>query len=202
GYLSMMQRMAEHEGRDQYVQYATRARRGLKRMERMLSDLLDTTRLDQGLFELTLEPVDLGVLVRETADLLRSPAATIDVRAPGDLMAVADANRLRQALENLVGNALRHSPDGMPVIVELVTESRADGSWVVITVQDAGPGIAPDLLPRLFTRFASGGNTKGLGLGLYLARGIAVAHGGTLTADAIPGKGASFRLALPLSHPE
>jgi signal transduction histidine kinase len=202
GYLAMLQRMAEQEGQDQYVQYATRARRGVKRLERMLSDLLDTTRLDQGLFELTLEPVNVGALVRETADLLRSPAATIEVRAPGDLIALADASRLRQALENLVGNALRHSPDGMPVIVEVTTERREGTSWAVITVQDAGPGIAPDLLPRLFTRFTSGGNTKGLGLGLYLARGIAVAHGGTLTADAVAGKGASFRLALPLSHPE
>ena len=115
---------------------------------------------------------------------------------------MADADRLRQALENLLGNALRHSPEGMPVIVEVTTERRENTTWAVITVQDAGPGIAPDLLPRLFTRFASGGNTKGLGLGLYLARGIAIAHGGTLTADAIPSKGASFRLALPLLRPE
>ena len=70
-------------------------------------------------------------------------------------------------------------------------------TWAVITVQDTGPGIAPDLLPRLFTRFTSGGGNKGLGLGLYLARGIAVAHGGTLTVDSTPGKGASFRLELP-----
>ncbi len=68
----------------------------------------------------------------------------------------------------------------------------------MITVHDTGPGIAPDLLPRLFNRFASGGGNKGLGLGLYLARGIAVAHGGTLTVDSILSKGASFRLALPL----
>jgi signal transduction histidine kinase len=197
GYLAMIQQTAEREGQDQYLQYATRARRGVKRLERMLSDLLDTTRLEQGLFELTLEPVDLAVLVQETADLLRSPTALIEVRAPGYLVAEVDANRLRQALENLLSNALRHSPDGMAVIIELTTEQGTGGTVAVITVQDAGPGIAPDLLPRLFTRFASEGNTKGLGLGLYLARGIAVAHGGTLTVDSTPGKGASFRLELP-----
>ncbi len=119
------------------------------------------------------------------------------MRTPGYLVAEADANRLRQVLENLLSNALRHSPEGMPVIVEVTTQQRKDTTWAVITVQDAGPGIAPDLLPRLFTRFASEGNTKGLGLGLYLARGIAVAHGGTLTVDSTPGKGASFRLELP-----
>ena len=158
---------------------------------------MDTTRLEQGLFELTLEPVDLAALVQEAADLLRSPTALIEVRAPGSLVAEVDATRLRQVLENLLSNALRHSPEGMAVLVELTTERRTKGTVAVITVQDAGPGIAPDLLPRLFTRFASGGGTKGLGLGLYLAHGSAVAHGGTLTVDSTPGKGASFRLELP-----
>jgi signal transduction histidine kinase len=85
----------------------------------------------------------------------------------------------------------------VPVIVELTTERRKGGNVAVITVKDAGPGITPDLLPRLFTRFTSGGAKRGLGLGLYLARGIAQAHGGTLTVDSTPGKGASFRLELP-----
>ncbi len=199
GYLGMLRETAEREGQDQYLQYATRAQRSVTRLERMLRDLLDTTRLEQGIFDLTLEPVNLAALVRDTADLLRSPTATIEVWAPGVLTAVADADRIRQVLENLLSNALRFSPEGMPVIVEVGTEQREDATWAVLTVQDAGPGIAPDLLPKLFTRFVSGGGNKGLGLGLYLARGIAVAHGGTLTADSTPGQGASFRLALPLA---
>ncbi len=198
GYLGMLQQTAERAGQDQYLQYATRAQRSVTRLERMLSDLLDTTRLEQGIFALTLEPVNLAALVAETADLLRSPTATIKVRTPGVLTAMADAPRLRQVLANLLSNALRFSPEGMPVMVEVSSERREDATWAVITVQDAGPGIAPDLLPRLFTRFASAGGNKGLGLGLYLARGIAVAHGGTLTVDSTPGKGARFRLALPL----
>ncbi len=67
-----------------------------------------------------------------------------------------------------------------------------------VSVQDAGPGIAPEVLPRLFTRFTSGGDRRGLGL--YLARGIAEPNGGMLTVDSMLGKGASFRLALPLSN--
>ena len=198
GYLGMLQQTAEQAGHDQYLQYATRAQRSVTRLGRMLSDLLDTTRLEQGLFDLTLEPVNLAALVAETADLLRSPTATIKVLTPGVLTAMADGPRLRQVLANLLSNALRFSPDGMPVVVEVSSERREDATWAVISVQDAGPGIAPDLLPRLFTRFASAGGNKGLGLGLYLARGIAVAHGGTLTVDSTPGKGASFRLTLPL----
>jgi signal transduction histidine kinase len=200
GYLGMLQETAAREGQDKYLQYATRAQHSVTRLERMLTDLLDTTRLDQGLFALTLAPVNLAALVQDTADLLQTPTAPIEVRVPGDLITVADATRLRQVLENLLSNALRYSPDRIPVIVEMTTEHHVDTTSVVITVQDAGPGIAPDLLPRLFTRFVSGGGNRRLGLGLYLARGIAVAHGGTLTADSRPGKGACFRLALPLAE--
>jgi signal transduction histidine kinase len=164
----------------------------------MLSDLMDTARLEQDLFALSLEAVNLPTLVQETADMLRSPAASIDVRTPDHLVVEADSGRLRQALENLLSNARQHSPAGVPVSVEVTTETRADGRWAVLTVQDAGPGIAPALLPNLFTRFGGGPGSKGLGLGLYLARGIAEAHGGTLTVDATPGTGACFRLALPL----
>ncbi len=153
GYLAMIQRAAEHKGHDEYLQYATRALRSVWRLERMLHDLLDVTRLEQGIFALTLEPVNLAALVEQSAELLRSPTATIKVRAPEDLLAMADANRLQQALENLLGNAVRFSPEGMPVIVEVGTEHKGNGTSAVITVQDFGPGIAPDLLPQLFTRF-------------------------------------------------
>ena len=67
-----------------------------------------------------------------------------------------------------------------------------------LSVRDGGPGIPPELLPNLFTRFTADRRTKGLGLGLYLAPGIAEAHGGTLTAESAPGAGATFRLALPI----
>jgi signal transduction histidine kinase len=68
----------------------------------------------------------------------------------------------------------------------------------VVEVHDEGPGIAPDLLPRLFTRHAVGGEAAGLGLGLYLARGIAAAHGGDLTVQSEIGKGTTFTLTLPM----
>jgi signal transduction histidine kinase len=200
GYLTMIQRVAEREGQDRYVEYATRGQRSVQRLERMLNDLLDTTRLDQGIFVLTLEPVNLVALVQETAELMRSPTAPIEVRGSGELVAAADAERLRQVLENLLSNARRYGPEGMPVIVEVTTERSEESTWAVISVQDAGPGIALEVLPRLFTRFTSGGDRRGLGLGLYLARGIAEAHGGMLTVDSTLGKGASFRLALPLSN--
>jgi signal transduction histidine kinase len=109
----------------------------------------------------------------------------------------ADGARIRQVIENLVSNAQRYSPDGVAVLIEGSTEQREDGQWALLSVRDRGPGIASEMLPRLFSRYSSGDTGGALGLGLYLARGIAEAHAGTLTVESTPGKGASFTLALP-----
>lgn len=198
GYLGMIRMQAEREGHPGYLPFVAGAQRGLDRVTSMLSNLLDTARLEQGIFALTPEAVNLGVLVRETTDTLRTPTVPVEVRGPDELVVEADPQRVRQALENLLANALRHSPEGVPVVLELSVRADRHQDMAVITVRDAGPGIAPEILPTLFTRFATGGKTGGLGLGLYLARSIAEAHGGTLTAESTPGEGASFQLALPL----
>jgi signal transduction histidine kinase len=198
GHADMIRRRAKREGHAANLHSAEAMLRVVGRLQRMIEDLLDTARLEQGLFTLAPGVVDLAELVRETAETWRTDSADVAVRAPEELCIEGDPARLRQALENLLSNARQHSPDGVPVSVEVKTETRADGRWAVLTVQDAGPGIAPALLPNLFTRFGGGPGSKGLGLGLYLARGIAEAHGGTLTVDATPGTGACFRLALPL----
>ena len=86
-----------------------------------------------------------------------------------------------------------------PSSVELDVESAGAGCWAVVTVTDQGPGIPPELFPRLFDRFARGPGSSGLGIGLYLASRIVVAHGGTLTADPNPAIGARFQMKLPLA---
>lgn len=98
----------------------------------------------------------------------------------------------------MIGNALQHTPEGAPVAVQIEQETREDGDWAVLSVRDEGPGIAPNLLPTLFDRFARGAGSQGLGLGLYLARGIAKAHGGALTVESRLGAGTTFRLSIPL----
>ena len=200
GRVEMLHSRAEREGRPRDMADAAAASRVVDRLQRMISDLLDVGRLEQALFALSVDVVDLTVLARQTADTLQGQGAEIHVRSPEGLVVEADQDRIRQALENLLGNALRHSPSGVPVVLELSAETRADGEWAVLTVRDEGPGIDPQLLPSLFTRFARGSGAQGLGLGLYLARGIAEAHGGTLTVESTPGKGASFRLGLPVAR--
>lgn len=204
--VDLMRRTAKREGAPRSLEHAEEAGIALSRLNGLIADLLDVGRLDRGLFELELQAVELGSLARRTADVLRTRDAKITVRSPKEVFVQGDPKRLRQALENLLGNALKHSPPGATVTVDVaeetgdVAEETGDtGTLAVITVRDEGPGIPPELLPRLFERFAIGPGSEGLGLGLYLARGIAEAHGGTLTAESKPGRGAAFRLALPLA---
>ena len=193
GRLDIIRRQAAHAGEHGILRNVDAAGDAVHRLDTMIARLLDTARLAGGVFHLAPRPVDLAALARETANLLRAPGADLRVQAPAALWWTCDPERVCQALENLLGNALKHSPEGTPIVVSV----ERDGAWAVLTVRDEGRGVAPDLLPTLFERFARGHDSTGLGLGLYLARGIAEAHGGALTVDSRPGDGTAFHLALP-----
>lgn len=202
GRLDLLRRRATREGRQGDLQDIAAAAGTLERLRRLVADLLDVSRLEQGLFAVSPAPVDLAGLARETAAALRTAVTDIRVEAPEEVIADADPERIRQALENLLANAVKHSPAGAPVVVTVGMEARPDGRWATLTVADQGPGVSPDLLPRLFQRFGRGSNSSGLGLGLYLASKIAEAHGGTLIVDTTLGAGARFSLALPADAPD
>lgn len=201
GRLQLLQRRARREERARDLQDLDALARAVARFGRVIADLLDAGRLAQGLFTVSPQPLDLAALAQEAAAALDGDGASIRVRAPEEVVVSADPDRVRQALENLLANALKHSPAGAPVELDVAAEARADGAWVVLTVADGGPGIPPAVRPRLFERFGRGPGSAGLGLGLYLARRIAAAHGGALTADEDTGGGACFRLALPAAGP-
>src|SRR5918911_1623199 len=186
GRLQLLERRAAREGRESYTQDAQSALAGLARLQRLIRDLLDVARLEQGLFTLSRVPTDLVERVRDTGAGFSIGTTEVVVRASVDELCIdVDPDRLRQALENLLSNATKHSPPGVPVRVEVGATHQADQAMATITVRDQGPGIPPEVLPRLFTRFAAGGTTAGLGVGLYLAHGIATAHGGTLTGEVL-----------------
>lgn len=165
------------------------------RLARLTEELLDVTRLDQGLFQLELAPVDLIGLLRDAAQAFAGPDVEVVVDAPESLMVSADAKRLRQALENVIANGVRYSPPGNPL--RIVVTSSENKPLARVDVIDQGPGIAPDLIPHLFERFSSGPRSQGIGLGLYLAERIARAHGGSLKVESTPGAGACFVFCLP-----
>ncbi len=188
---------ARREHRRDYLHDAEEMARTVDRLGRSIAHLLDAARIQQGLLAINPRPLDLAALVRETAETFRSPDVPIRVRTPEELPISADPGRLRQVLENLLTNARRHSPKGQPVAVEITAETRDGARWAVVTVTDRGPGVPPEVLPRLFELFSAGPGCTGFGLGLYLASQIAAAHGGTLTMESPPDGGATFRLALP-----
>ncbi len=199
--VDLLLRRARRDGRDRDVQDLTEAGRSATRLTRLMENLLDVARLEGGAFTVTPRPVELVSLVEETVCAFHATNRSIRLQAPDDLETCVDPESLRQVLENLLSNAVKHSPEDTPVDVHVRTEPRADEAWVVITVSNDGPGVPPELLPRLFTRFAADSSSTGVGLGLYIASRIVALHGGTITVDSTPGRGAHFHVALPVDGP-
>ncbi|GGF48727.1 two-component sensor histidine kinase [Microbacterium sorbitolivorans] len=173
-----------------------------ERMGRLVDDLLLLARLDAGQ-ELRHEPVDLALIAIESVDDAHAADPTREwlVEVDEAVEIVGDPGRIRQVVINLLGNARMHTPPGTRV----TTSVTHDDTHARITVADEGPGIAPDVLPRLFDRFARGGSARdrasgGAGLGLSIVSAIVQAHGGTVEVSSDTG-GASFTVALPLSTP-
>lgn len=198
GRVFMLRSRAERDGRSMDIRDLDATRRSLERTQRLMVDLLDVSRIEQGLFVLSSQPTDLVALARATVDVLQTPNCNVELNAPARLVAQIDPDRIQQALENLLSNALKHSPSGTSVRLDVRQEQHADGQWAVLTVADAGPGIAPEMLSQIFDRFVTGSHSKGLGLGLYLTQRIAQAHGGNVTVESTAGFGTTFRLMLPL----
>jgi signal transduction histidine kinase len=195
GRLHLLRGRAERDGREPDLRDADAALRSLERLVRILSDLLEVGRIDQGLFALDRAPLDLVSLIRDAASTLQLPDRRIEVEAPPELIVDGDAPKLRQAVENVLSNSAKYAPPGTAVRVTVTLDpARRTG---IVTVADEGPGMEPALAARIFARFARGPGSQGIGLGLYLAREIAVAHGGSLEVQTAPGRGSTFTFRLP-----
>jgi signal transduction histidine kinase len=171
------------------------------RLAALIGDVLDTSRIEAGTFSYRFTDVDLGTLVVESVATAQVGQEEVPLHAevPAGLPRVrGDAERLRQVLANLIDNAVKYSPAGQPVEVRVVP---IDGV-VHVSVNDRGPGIKADeqrLIFEKFGRVAGTGSKPGTGLGLYIARSIAEAHGGELSVSSSPGRGATFTLSLPVA---
>jgi signal transduction histidine kinase len=166
----------------------------------LVSDLLDVARLDHGLFRVDPAVMDVSELVQEAARALARPNIHVDVRvqSTGRILVYADAARIRQAIDNLLANAFEQSPSRGTVSVVIATETLESGEYARVQVTDEGPGVPPELLPRIFERHTtSKAREGGLGLGLFLAKRIVELHGGSLSVDSKPGQGACFTVCLP-----
>jgi len=171
------------------------------RLNRLADALLFLARLDEGSAIEgwpEAEPVRPVALAAARAVAERAERSSVDVRVavPASSTVRCDPDRLRQALDNLLDNAVRASPAGTRVTVG----ARSDGTRTTITVDDEGPGFPADFLPRAFERFSRADNARrgsGAGLGLAIVAAIARVNGGTATAEDRPGAGARVALVLP-----
>lgn len=174
--------------------------RSATRMQRLIQDLLDASRMEAGHLSLEKARVSPEALASESVEAQRgaASAASLEVRlevAPGVSHVWADRDRLLQVLDNLVGNAVKFTPAGGSVTVGVTPGPSA----VLFTVTDTGPGIADRDLARVFDRFwqARRGGRRGAGLGLPIAKGIVEAHGGRIWVESAEGKGTTFSFTIP-----
>ncbi|XVQ07224.1 sensor histidine kinase [Spirillospora sp. CA-255316] len=173
------------------------------RMHTMVDDLLLLARLDQGR-PLATTPVDLGRLAADAVADLRTVALNrpITLDAPDGVFADGDEDRLLQVLQNLLNNALQHTPAATPISV---TVRALPGDQVALTISDRGPGMDPQTAARIFERFYRADNSRnldtgGAGLGLSIVKSIVETHGGTATVRTSPGQGSTFTIALPAAR--
>jgi signal transduction histidine kinase len=167
-------------------------------LDRLIEDLRTLVLTDAGNLVLKKETADVGVLAGDVVDSFRAQAEaggvilSAEIAVP-PLMAEIDPARIGSVIGNLLSNALRHTPPGGSIRVEVLPSN----GQVTVTVADDGEGIPADLLPHVFERFVKGAASPGSGLGLAIARDIVTAHGGRLELESQPGAGTRARMILP-----
>jgi signal transduction histidine kinase len=172
------------------------------RLAALVGDVLDTSRIEAGTFAYRFSDVDLGAVVRDSlaaAELGQDEVKLTASVSPALPEIRGDRERLRQLIDNLISNAVKYSEAGGEVLVE----ARTDDGRVVVRVRDKGPGIPVEYQAQIFEKFgrAAGIAKPGTGLGLFLSRSFAEAHGGSLAVESRPGEGATFTLVLPVTPP-
>jgi PAS domain S-box-containing protein len=184
--------------------HLARMERSLVRMQQLIDDLLDVSRIQAGKLAIRPEPCQLQALCQQVVEELGATTAReLLFDAPEQPIEVeVDVDRISQVLTNLLSNALKYSPPEYPVTLTL----RQEGDKALFAVRDEGSGIPAEELPHIFDRFyrvpgveVKSGSTVGLGLGLYICREIVERHGGHIWAESTPGLGSTFSVSLPMA---
>ncbi len=186
------------------LKHLTAIEHGAANMDRMIGDLLDVERIAQGKLHLDVQPVDLRLLLQECdelfAPMVTSQSVTMTVDAGAEpLVAPLDRDRILQVLSNLIGNALKFTPEGGRIRMT----ARKLETEIELSVRDDGPGISEADQAKLFQKFSQLAliDRRGLGLGLFIAEWLVQAHGGRIWVASEVGQGSTFSFAIPMTAP-
>ena len=192
---------AAGELNDKQAEVLSACREDCERLDKLMRDLLDLSRIEAGESQPKLETLDLRALITKEADELRPQVEAKGIgfrlRVPKDLaLVIADAAQISRVIANLVVNAIRYTRDG-----EISLEAAQRGRYVNVSVSDTGSGIPAEYLPHIFDKFVQvpGAPTGGAGLGLAISRLIIEAHGGQISAQSELGRGSAFSFTLPIA---
>lgn len=182
--------------------------REVQRLRRLVSDMQHMSSLESGWVQLDMEPLDLHSLVDEVLAVMgpeceQAGIALHNEIAPKTPPVLADSDRITQVLLNLLDNARRYTPAGGSITIGARADISTEGKWLNVWISDTGTGINADDLPYIFDRFfradrSRAGTSGGSGLGLAIVKAIIKAHGGTIWAESVPGKGTCITFTLPL----
>jgi PAS domain S-box-containing protein len=210
GYLQLLERqmLGETIDRGRLQLFVDRIGAGLERLEELVSDLLDVSRIQQGRLNIDPAPCDLTEIGRTVLGRYETPEERapsphrLILDAPEPVIGEWDRDRLDQVVTNLVSNAVKYSPEGGEVRLRIVTAA----GGATIAISDQGLGIPIEEQGALFKPFARGaavqGRISGTGLGLYIVRQIVEAHGGTIAVRSVPERGTTFTVTLPNTIPD
>jgi signal transduction histidine kinase len=201
GYTSLLLNRWDRLKDDQKRMMLEQVNHDADRVTRLITELLDISRLETGRLALRRQLVDLTALASSVVDKVRMSYAELDATlefADGFPRVFADPDKVEQVLTNLVENAAKY---GSPLGLRISARVDGTGGTATIEVIDQGPGIPPEVLGHVFDKFFRPPETRpsGSGLGLWISRGLVEAHGGELVASSIEGKGSTFRFTLPVA---
>jgi signal transduction histidine kinase len=207
GYTQLAKSLIQESDLETSSEYLDVALDQIDRMSRLILELLDVSRIETGRLEIRREEISWPSFVRSVVE--RHQTANPDRRfqlhvADREIDVDGDRDRLEQVLGNLIENAVKYSPDGSDIIIDV---DRVDGNRVVTSITDRGIGIPNDELAQVFERFhrgrqVSSTNYGGLGLGLYISKQIVERHNGTIWVDSRQGEGTTFFFSIPVAARE
>ncbi|MDQ1095922.1 MULTISPECIES: PAS domain-containing sensor histidine kinase [Chryseobacterium] len=201
GLVQLLQRMQEGGITEKYKATLMKVAVYVDRLNNLISELLDTSRIQSGNIELHIEPFDIDHLVKDTVDniALTVPGYEINVSGKSGAIIRGDESQISQVVNNLVSNAIKYSPGSKKIEIHIAKVS----NFVKISIRDFGMGISAQDKPRIFERFYRAGDIQkkfpGMGIGLYISHEIIANHNGTLWVESEVGEGSTFSFTLPIS---